>query len=77
MHKRNSGTFLVMYVGNGIDGLGKKENSILLSYDQILVCPWNVCLYYHVWVMKQREHETFSQTETLARSYKDKENTKD
>ena len=32
IHERNCGTFLVMYVGNGIDGLGKKENSILLSY---------------------------------------------
>ena len=32
IHERNSGTFLVIYVGNGTDGLGKKENSMLLSY---------------------------------------------
>ena len=63
MHERNSGTFLVMYVGNGIDGLGKKENSILLSYHVLFPtsdsCEPSECiLYLHIWVMKQREHET-------------------
>ena len=63
MHERNSGTFLVMYVGNGIDGLGKKENSILLSYHVLFptsdcCVPSECILYLHIWVMKQREHET-------------------
>ena len=39
-------------------GIQYYSPSMFSSRPQILACSCNVFLYYHIWVMKQMEHET-------------------